>query len=291
MGPTGRMEGRPTRKGVGEVSPDVGTPEGLTQKLATRRATARARGRHRALSRNRRAASNPCPILTGCRLLTLTQRAPCRLPSGFSAATQAGTSPSWAGFGQSRMRSCAKNPRLLHVKAWVLSMSGRADEAIPLIAAMTLLRKASVLHQLGERERAGSAAAVARTIIENCADPGILSEELETVERLQRPAPGLGGRADRARTHRAQAPSRLAVRARDRPRALPLSQLGAQPYQVDLPQAGRLLSGRGGRARGRPGPPGWLELAGLEPATFWVRCGETLVRVGLGIARQPAATH
>ncbi len=77
-----------------------------------------------------------------------------------------------------------------------LATRGRADEALPLIdrsveilrswgqpldLAKALLRRTVVLRELGDSSRAAECLDEAHTIIDGCADPGILRERLETL--------------------------------------------------------------------------------------------------------------
>jgi LuxR family transcriptional regulator, maltose regulon positive regulatory protein len=83
-----------------------------------------------------------------------------------------------------------------------LAARGRHQEALPLIesgiavflrsrgqptdVAMALLHQGSVLRALGERERAQVAIAEARSIIQSCPDPGMLTGRLEACDRAHR---------------------------------------------------------------------------------------------------------
>jgi len=82
-----------------------------------------------------------------------------------------------------------------------LAARGRPEEAQALIAcgaaflrsrgqptevAMALLHQGSVLHALGKRERSQAAITEARSIIESCPDPGILTERLSACGRCPR---------------------------------------------------------------------------------------------------------
>ena len=79
-----------------------------------------------------------------------------------------------------------------------LAARGRPDDALPLIEravavlrswgqpidlAKALLRQASVLRILGERNSSDAAVAEARSIVESCPDPGILAERLAALDR------------------------------------------------------------------------------------------------------------
>jgi LuxR family transcriptional regulator, maltose regulon positive regulatory protein len=57
----------------------------------------------------------------------------------------------------------------------------------PLDLALALIRQAAVLQSMGRREHAAAAIAEARATVDSCRDPGILAEQLETLERLPRP--------------------------------------------------------------------------------------------------------
>ena len=84
-----------------------------------------------------------------------------------------------------------------------LADRGRAEEGLPLIEsalevlrawgqpiqlAMALLCQASLLRQCGERERSDLVAAEVGALLEACADPGILREQLMALRPARRPA-------------------------------------------------------------------------------------------------------
>jgi LuxR family maltose regulon positive regulatory protein len=56
----------------------------------------------------------------------------------------------------------------------------------PLEVANGLIRQAAVLQALGRREAAAAVIGEARATVESCADPGILSEQIEALERPRR---------------------------------------------------------------------------------------------------------
>ena len=89
-----------------------------------------------------------------------------------------------------------------------LAARGRHQEALPLIesgvtvmlraraqptdVAMALLHQGSVLAALGERERSQAAITEARSLIESCPDPGMLTGRLEACDRCRRPSTRFG---------------------------------------------------------------------------------------------------
>ncbi len=85
-----------------------------------------------------------------------------------------------------------------------LAARGRHQEALPLIergvevllraraqptdVAMALLHQGSVLVALGELKRSEAAIAEARSLIESCRDPGMLTGRLAAFDRFRRPS-------------------------------------------------------------------------------------------------------
>ena len=139
-----------------------------------------------------------------------------------------------------------------------LLADGRPDEALAALEKGVFLRRlwgqpldlidglielATAVAATGDRPRAADLLDEAQELVAACRDAGALPARLRAARRaarIVRPASDAAGRrAQRARAHRPAPSGHRALRARDRRRALPLVQHGAQPRQGDLPQAAR----------------------------------------------------
>ena len=130
-----------------------------------------------------------------------TRRWPYRSPSRASRGVSKRYSGRWPDRPWNSCTSAASRrldgevPLALGVS---LAARGRPDDALPLIEravavlrswgqpidlAKALLRQASVLRILGERNSSDAAVAEARSIVESCPDPGILAERLAALDR------------------------------------------------------------------------------------------------------------
>jgi tetratricopeptide (TPR) repeat protein len=141
-----------------------------------------------------------------------------------------------------------------------LAARGRPEDALPLIGhaiavlrswgqpidlANALLRQASVLRILGESDSSAAAMAEARSILESCPDPGILTDRLNASARSPRTSrprsggqePDAAGALGCSACCTAICPSGISAVSTCGPRH------GPQPRPGDLPQA-RVRAGR-----------------------------------------------
>ena len=89
----------------------------------------------------------------------------------------------------------------------------------PIQVAHAVLGRARVLGVLNRQRAAAAAIADARSVLEYCPDPGILTESLLTLERpapVESPRPIRGLRADSARARGSPPPVQRSVGARYR---------------------------------------------------------------------------